>query len=134
MLRPELAQNEELVKHLRREAALLARVHHPNLVQIFNFGHADGDTYFVMELVEGESLQQAIDRCKVENTHMPITELLGVVDQIASALDALHERGTVHRDVKPANLIRDPFTGRSVLVDVGIAHKFGELSSKQAGT
>ena len=133
MLRPELAQNEELVQHLRREAALLARVHHPNLVQIYNFGHAHDDCYFVMELVEGESMQQAIERHRAEQTHIPIAELLLVIDQIGRALDALHERGIVHRDVKPANFIRDPFNGRSVLVDVGIAHRFGELS-KQAGT
>jgi serine/threonine-protein kinase len=133
MLRPELAQNEELVKHLRREAALLARVHHRNLVQIYNFGQTEGDCYFVMELVEGESLQSAIDRHRVEDAQMPLLELLGVIEQIASALDALHEKGIVHRDVKPANFIRDPFTGRCVLVDVGIAHRFGELS-KQAGT
>jgi serine/threonine-protein kinase len=133
MLRPELAQNEELVKHLRREASLLARVHHRNLVQIYNFGHAEGDCYFVMELVEGESLQAAIDRHRAEQMEMPIIEMLGVVEQVGSALDALHERGIVHRDVKPANFIRDPFTNRSVLVDVGIAHRYGELS-KQAGT
>jgi diguanylate cyclase (GGDEF)-like protein len=133
MLRPELAQNAELVKHLRREAALLARVHHRNLVQIYNFGQTEGDCYFVMELVDGESLQSAIDRHRAEDGQMPLLELLGVIEQIASALDALHEKGIVHRDVKPANFIRDPFTGRCVLVDVGIAHRFGELS-KQAGT
>jgi len=48
-------------------------------------------------------------------------------DQIASALDALHERGVIHRDIKPANIIRDPFRNRAVLVDVGIARRYGQF-------
>jgi serine/threonine-protein kinase len=133
MLRPDLAEDDDLVEHLRREAALLARLHHPNLVQIYSFGRSEGDCYFVMELVEGESQQQAIDRHILESTQMPVTDVLAIIEQVASALGALHERGIVHRDVKPANIIRDPFSGRSVLVDVGIAHGYGQLA-KLAGT
>ena len=133
MLRPDLGEDRAFVEHLRVEAAMLARLEHPNLVRIYNFGQSGGDSYFVMELVEGEALQQALERYRREQTTMAIGEPLSVIEQIASALDTLHERGIVHRDVNPANVIRDPFNGRSVLVDVGIARRYGELA-QTAGT
>jgi diguanylate cyclase (GGDEF)-like protein len=133
MLRPDLAEDRAFVEQLRVEAAMLARLQHPNLVQIYSFGQTGSDSYFVMELVEGEGLQQAIDRGRLEGTPIPIAEIVAVVDEVASALDALHDRGIVHRDVKPSNVIRDPFRDRAVLVDVGIARRFGQFV-EAAGT
>ena len=127
MLRPDLAEDTSFVEGLRKEAAILARLQHPNLVQIYNFGQTGGDSYFVMELVEGEGLQQALGRHRLEDTTMPLAELITTIEQISSALDALHERGVIHRDIKPANIIRDPFRNRAVLVDVGIARRYGQF-------
>lgn len=133
MLRPDLVEDLEVVEQLRAEASLLARLQHPNLVQVYSFAHGGGDAYIVMELVEGECLLQAIDRQGNEGSSFTFGEVLSIATEVGSALDALHEHGVVHRDVKPANVIRDPFRGRSVLVDVGIARRFGQLV-ETAGT
>ena len=133
VLRPDLAEDPQLVERFRVEAAMLAHIQHPNLVQIYNYGQSGGDAYFVMELVEGESLEQAFARYRVERSSMALADVCSVVEQIASALDALHDRGFVHRDVKPANVIRDPFRDRCVLVDVGIARRYGQ-DSETSGT
>jgi hypothetical protein len=133
MLRNDLAEHPELLEKLRSEAATLARIQHPNLVQVYSFGQRGGVAYLVMELVEGESLDEAFKRHAAEHTSMPFDEIVAMVEQIASALDALHDRGIIHRDVKMANVIRDPFRARSVLVDVGIATQHGQ-SESAAGT
>jgi diguanylate cyclase (GGDEF)-like protein len=133
VLRPELSQNKEFVERFRTEAATLAALRDPHLVQVYAFGLEDGHAYFVMELVEGESLFETIVRSRREKTAIPIERVRMVLLHIASALRALHKSGIIHRDVKPANILLDPFRDRSVLVDVGIASRRGERTNL-AGT
>lgn len=133
ILRSEQSQNAELVERFRGEAATLAALRHPNLVQVYAFGLEDGHAYFVMELVEGESLFDAVVRSRRESQPIPLRRVQMVLAQIISALRTLHHAGIIHRDVKPANILLDPFRDRAVLVDVGIARRQGERASL-AGT
>ncbi len=133
VLRPELAKNPEFLTRFRSEAALLAQIQHPNLVQIFTLGDALEGTYFAMELVEGETLADAIVRNAKAGATLPMDRLLRCLAQIAAALDCLHQHGVLHRDVKPDNFALDPFRDRAVLLDVGVAQRV-DVPGIAAGT
>jgi serine/threonine protein kinase len=107
-----------------REARTAARVHHANIVDVFDFGHLpDGRPYFVMELLEGESLAD-----KLERGALPPSEVVAIARQLGEALAAAHERGVIHADVTPSNVL---VIGGSEelhvkLVDFGLAELAGE--------
>lgn len=93
-----------------QEARLLARLHHPNLAEVFDLGELpDGRRYMVLELLSGRNLNQA-----------PPADPLAVMRQVARALDAAHGQGVLHRDLKPSNVMVEP-SGRVVLIDFGLA-------------
>jgi serine/threonine protein kinase len=106
-----------------REARAAARVRHPNIVDVFDFGHlADGRPYFVMELLEGESLTDRVARGALEPA-----EVVSIARQMAQALAAVHDRGVIHADVTPGNALvvsADPIHVK--LVDFGLAAIAGE--------
>ena len=104
------------VARFRREAEFLAQLRHPGIVGLRDFGHAQGQTYVVMDLVEGRSLGE---RLRSEGALEP-DAAVRLVAQAAEALAHAHERGVIHRDVKPDNLIERP-DGRVVVIDFGLA-------------
>ena len=121
VLRAKVVEREATAaQRFLREARSAARVHHPNIVDVFDFGHlADGRPYFVMELLEGESLADRIERGPV-----PVDAVVAIARQLAGALAAVHERGVVHADVTPSNVL---VVGETVkLVDFGLAELAGE--------
>ena len=133
VLRSDLASDRKLVSRFRDEAAVLAALRHRNLVQVFAFGEDGDDVFFVMELVEGQPLSDVIDHLTDSNTSISTEAVLKIVDEIAEALEAIHAKGIIHRDVKPANILLDRINDRAVLVDVGVAKRTHEVGDA-AGT
>jgi serine/threonine-protein kinase len=132
MLRPDLGRDRQLIQRFREEAGILAQLNHQNLVRVYSFIEDRDDVFFVMELVEGVSLDGLIAEMG-EDTYMEPPKVATIVSQVASALDAMHEAGVMHRDVKPGNVVIDRARDRAVLVDVGLAKKVGSRSDP-AGT
>jgi eukaryotic-like serine/threonine-protein kinase len=125
LLAEHLAEDDTFVSRFRREALAAARLVHPNIVQVFDFGLDDstGQHYIVMELVEGKSGAEILRDERV----LQVAPALDIIVQACRGLDHAHRNGVVHRDVKPGNLLRSN-DGVVKLADFGIA-KAGEQSS-----
>ena len=128
VLLPDSAQDEGFVERFRAEARLSSQLSHPNVGTVHDFGEHDGQAFLVMELMTGEPLSTLIN----ERAPMPHAEVTEILHQTALALQAAHDAGVVHRDVKPANIVVDP-QGYAKLTDFGIARALGEASLTQTG-
>ena len=115
LIAPELVQNPEFRQRFLREPKLAASLDHPNVIPIYEAGEHDGQLYLAMRYVKGTDLRAALER---EGKLTP-ERTIEVLAQVAGALDAAHERGLVHRDVKPGNVLLDE-GGHPYLTDFGI--------------
>ena len=115
-IRPEFVTSDDFKARFQKEAQGVARLSHPNIVQIHDFGEEDNRYYMVMEFVAGETLKERLQR----GGAMPIDETVRLVEAVAGALKYAHERDLIHRDIKPDNIMIDG-DGRPVLMDFGIA-------------
>jgi len=133
ILLPMLAQDTAFVERFRREAQTVARLDHPNIVNVFDIGTTEQlRPYIAMQYIGGGSLQDRLVELKQRGKLVPTAQALAIIRQMAEALSVAHQAGIVHRDLKPANiLIRDD--GTPVLVDLGIAAVEGSSRLTQTG-
>jgi len=120
VLAPPFDRDSSFLERFRREARAAAGLSHPNIVAVFDSGSDDGTHFIVTELVEGETLADRLGR----DGPMPPVDAVAVAVDIARALAAAHERGLIHRDIKPGNVMVLP-DGRMKVVDFGIARAAG---------
>ena len=123
------ARDPDVLARFKREAKLLTRLDHPNVVRAFHVGEADGKNYVVQEYLEGETLSDILAKRKP----LPVMESVRVVQQALLGLQHIHERGMIHRDLEPANLmlIGDDEASRVVkILDIGLGKAVFEEGSK----
>lgn len=120
LMHPHLAETEDFRERFEREAKHVASLQHPNIIQVYDFDVQDGLSYMVMEFVDGATLKTRLEELHAKDRTLPLDEAVSVLKDVAAALAYAHERGMVHRDVKPANVLLDRF-GRVFLTDFGIA-------------
>jgi serine/threonine protein kinase len=101
LLAPELARNDTFRNRFSHESRVAAAIDHPHIVPVFEAGETDGVLYIAMRYVAGSDLRHLLDR----QGPLPLPTALRIAAQLASALDAAHEHGLVHRDVKPGNIL-----------------------------
>ncbi|GAB3588984.1 protein kinase domain-containing protein [Calidifontibacter terrae] len=128
VIRPELADDADFARRFHHEARLAAKLSHSNIAAVHDFGRDDGVDYLVMEFVRGTSLAGLID----ERGALPVDQVVSVITQAAAGLEAAHEAGVVHRDVKPANILITE-KGAVKLTDFGIARAMGEAKMTRTG-
>jgi len=115
ILPPAAGRDPSFAERFTREARALARLNHPNIVSVYDFGQAREFYYFIMEFVDGVNLRQL-----EQSRRIAPAEALGIVPKICEALQYAHEEGIVHRDIKPGNILLDK-KGRVKIADFGLA-------------
>ncbi len=111
----------EYARRFQTEARAIARLRHPNIVGIYQFGRSEGIYYMAQVLLEGTDLRTLLREYAGRGEYLPPDTIIRITRDIASALDYAHEHGVIHRDIKPSNIMLERRSGRAILMDFGLA-------------
>jgi hypothetical protein len=129
VMKPTLAASDAARERFLREARAAAAIEHQNIVTIYQVDEDRGVAYLAMQLLNGETLEDRLQRQKT----LPIQDVLRVGREVAEGLAAAHARGLMHRDIKPANIWLESESGRVKILDFGLARACGEVHVTQQG-
>jgi serine/threonine-protein kinase len=132
IIHPHLSDNEEFLRRFEEEAAAVAQLRHPSIIQVYDFNHDDGIYYMVMEYLAGETLLTRLRRLNDAGRRLPYMETVRYMINICEAADYAHKRNMIHRDIKPANIMLD-LNGQAILMDFGIAKMLGATQHTATG-
>jgi serine/threonine protein kinase len=112
---------EEYTRRFQSEARAIARLRHPNIVGVYQFGRTEGVYYMAQVFLEGRDLRSLLKENADKGRRILPDETLRIARDVTSALDYAHEQGVIHRDVKPSNIMLEKKTGRAIIMDFGLA-------------
>ncbi len=123
---PELASQPNFRNRFLQEARIAARLDHPNIVQVHDFGEAENYLYIVMEYIPGNNMRQMLQSLRSQKQWVVLNEAVRIVIEVARALEYVHKQGVTHRDIKPDNLMLKPEPSddlpyRVIITDLGLA-------------
>ena len=129
VLPSQLAESKEFAARFQQEARIIAKLEHPHILPVFDYGESEGVAYFVMRYMDAGTLKERM----IEGRPLPLHEIDRLFTQLAEALSYAHSRGIVHRDLKPANVLIDA-QGNVFLTDFGIAKLLESASPRLTQT
>jgi len=124
MIHTHLSDNPDFVKRFEEEAASVAQLRHPGIIQVYDFNQDDDMYYMVLEFVPGETIQDHLKRLNESGRRLPTSKVMEYMASVCDAVDYAHQRGMIHRDIKPANIMLNT-QGQVILMDFGIAKIVG---------
>lgn len=124
LIHPHLSGDPDFVRRFEEEAAAVAQLRHPGIIQVYDFNNDDDNYYMVLEFVPGETIQDHLKRLNASGRKLSVTKAVEYIADICDAVDYAHQRGMIHRDIKPANLMLNVM-GQAILMDFGIAKIVG---------
>ena len=128
LIRPEIAADADVIERFKREIQLSSRVTHKNVLRVYDLGEADGTRFLTMQFVEGRDLSSLIK----ELGPLPVPRLISLFRQICQGLEAAHEQGVVHRDLKPQNIMVEG-NDNVLITDFGLAKNLGASAMTELG-
>ena len=139
IMHPHLSNQPDFRERFLQEARTAARLDHPGIVQVYDFGQERSLLFIVMEFIRGANLRTMLDGMKAKGQWIPLKEAIGIIRQTSEAMDYAHRQGVLHRDIKPSNIMIEPEASpglpyRPVLTDLGLARLMASQHITQAGT
>ncbi|RPI87692.1 MAG: FHA domain-containing protein [Chloroflexi bacterium] len=139
IMHPHFARQGDFKERFLLEARAAARLDHPSIVQVYDFGQANGMLYIVMEFIPGDNLGKMLQDLRTQNKWIDVQEAVNLVRLVSEALHYAHGHGILHRDIKPGNVMIEPVEAdvlpyRPVLTDLGLAKLAGSAGLTQEGS